>query len=93
MLLLRAQWTLVGIDIEKAMVVIFEVATRWLQCYPVKTTRSDEICNALGDLCGPQAQHQGDVLRQRSRTNSSCLRKSWVRERSIPEMSKSNGLV
>eukprot|EP00971_Amphidinium_carterae_P223293 4430708-Amphidinium_carterae.1 len=36
-----------------AMIVILDVCTQWLQCYPVETKEADEICDALRDFCGP----------------------------------------
>eukprot|EP00971_Amphidinium_carterae_P050212 989242-Amphidinium_carterae.3 len=39
-----------GIDNEVAMVVILDIYTCWLQCYPVVTKDADEVCNALRDF-------------------------------------------
>eukprot|EP00971_Amphidinium_carterae_P352434 6492594-Amphidinium_carterae.1 len=34
-------------------IVVLDVHTRWLQCYPVVSKEADEICEALRDFCGP----------------------------------------
>eukprot|EP00971_Amphidinium_carterae_P140703 2788424-Amphidinium_carterae.1 len=82
-----------GIDNEVAMVVILDVYTGWLQCYPVMTKDADEVCNALRDICGPQLVIKTMYSDNAPELVQAAYEKAWVHERALPGISRNNGLV
>eukprot|EP00971_Amphidinium_carterae_P097211 1923852-Amphidinium_carterae.1 len=92
---LRARWTLEVRVSKLAMVVILDVATGWLQCYPVKTKhcQADEVCTALRDIRGPRLSIKVMYSDNVPELVQAAWDKSWVQNRSVPGMSKNNALV
>eukprot|EP00971_Amphidinium_carterae_P293900 5834898-Amphidinium_carterae.1 len=82
-----------GVNGEMAMIVILDVYTRWLQCYPVESKEADEICDALRDFSGPYLKLKVMYSDNAPELVKAAYEKSWVHERSIPGISKNNGLV
>eukprot|EP00971_Amphidinium_carterae_P315691 6275121-Amphidinium_carterae.1 len=82
-----------GLNGEMAMIAVLDVCTRWLQCYPVESKESDEICEALRDFCGPNLYIKTMYSDNAPELVRAAQVRSWVHERSVPGISKNNGLV
>eukprot|EP00971_Amphidinium_carterae_P233962 4642635-Amphidinium_carterae.1 len=82
-----------GVNGEMAMIVILDVYTRWLQCYPVESKEAEEVCDALRDFSGPYLKIKVMYSDNAPELVKAAYERSWVHECSIPGISKNNGLV
>eukprot|EP00971_Amphidinium_carterae_P120930 2395466-Amphidinium_carterae.1 len=82
-----------GIEKEAAMIVVLDVCTRWLQCYPVVSKEADEICEALRDFCGPKLYIKVMYSDNAPELVKAAHERAWVHERAIPGISKNNGFM
>eukprot|EP00971_Amphidinium_carterae_P145660 2886749-Amphidinium_carterae.1 len=75
------------------MIVMLDIYTRWIQVYPVKSKRAQEVCTSLKDFCGRRRCANIIYSDNAPELLEAAKEYSWAHHTSTPGRSQTNGKI